>query len=159
MTRQEQRDRRPGYRPFLVTIISLVMCWNFLQSSASSRVTLSSLSVGSPFSRPAWSSLSTALSSRDMQRSAEPGLAWTEAVAAEPDSLSSCNPSTFIWITQTKTHSLLLKQKRWDHDVMCEFLFDQYSADFNKVKAQRGRDFSLKCRDGEDVHFKTDWDK
>lgn len=108
-----------GYRPFLVTIISLVMCWNFLHSSASSSVTLSSLSVGSPFSRPACSSLSTALSSLDMQRSAEPGLHavppppppprwWAAATAvpppparstedAEPDSTSSWKPSTFIW--------------------------------------------------------------
>lgn len=85
-----------------MTIISLVMFWNFFHSSASSSVTLSSLSVGSPFSRPASSSLSTALSSRDMQRSAEQGLHGEPTdptgapLTSNPLSPSSCKPSTFI---------------------------------------------------------------
>lgn len=107
------------HRPFLVTIISFVMCWNFLHSSTSSSVTLSSLSVGSPFSRPACSSLSTALSSRDMQGSAELGLrtlvmlAWlSSAEDTEPDSPSSCKPSTFIW-THRENHLCLNIWSLW----------------------------------------------
>lgn len=50
------------YLPFLVTIISLVSSLKRSHSSLSSRPTRSSRSVGSPFSLPACSSLSTALS-------------------------------------------------------------------------------------------------
>lgn len=49
--------------PFLVTIISLVTSLNLCQSVASSKTTWSCFSVGSPLSLPAWSSLSTTLSS------------------------------------------------------------------------------------------------
>jgi len=48
------------YRPFFVTIISLVRHWNLVQRSRSSRVTCKSRSVGSPLQRPAVSSDSTA---------------------------------------------------------------------------------------------------
>ena len=48
------------YRPFFVTIISLVRHWNLVHKSRSSSVTCRSLSVGSPLQRPAVSSDSTA---------------------------------------------------------------------------------------------------
>lgn len=79
-----------SHLPFFVTIISLVTSLNFLQSSASSRVTLSCFSVGSPFSRPACNSLSTTLSSLVMQQSLLP----RPPVTAPPPLLSSS--STFM---------------------------------------------------------------
>ncbi len=49
------------YLPVLVTIISLVNSLNLVHKSASSSVSLISLSDASPFSLPFWNSLSTAL--------------------------------------------------------------------------------------------------
>lgn len=49
------------YLPVLVTIISLVNSLNLFHNSASSNVSLISLSDASPFSLPFWNSLSTAL--------------------------------------------------------------------------------------------------
>lgn len=56
------RGPRHPYLPFLVTIISLVSSLKRSHRSLSSSATRSSRSVGSPFSLPACSSLSTALS-------------------------------------------------------------------------------------------------
>lgn len=52
---------RSTYLPVLVTIISLVNSLNLIHKSASSSVSLISLSDASPFSLPFWNSLSTAL--------------------------------------------------------------------------------------------------
>lgn len=78
------RTAHKTHLPFLVTIISLVTSLNLCQRGASSRMIWSCFSVGSPFSLPAWSSLSTTLSRRETVPS---------LVFGVPSSLMAMGPS------------------------------------------------------------------